>query len=240
VLTLTELARRDCPAALVVDAYAAGYADRFGFVGEVQDAFLRTPAGDAHALAGLTAGNGPRVVVLDARPSMPGVEVPPPGFRPPGSPDLLASFFAFEPEFMGGVLLSTVETPGGDRLLVGAGPGGAPVVRQFDPLSGQEAGPVLVYGDLGTDRAGVGYLTAFDGSVYAMPGGPVGPRLVGFDPDAGEMHTSVFVGDPADRSGLYRPAAAGLGVAAGPGGPVAVAVEYAGDPLTTALYPLGE
>lgn len=216
MLTVDRLEARDTPAPLVASAFAPGYAAAFGFVGAVQDAWGGAPGVEWHALAGLSAGNGPRVVVLSGD-------------------GVVASFAAFEDSFRGGVVIETLPRPGGDRLLVGAGVGGAPIVRQFDPLTGTEAGPPLLLGDPAVDRQGVGYLSAFGGRAYAMLAADAGPKLVGFDPDTADVVTSVYVGPADDRSGLYRPAPAGLGVAPGPHAPPAVLVEYGGDPLTARL-----
>jgi hypothetical protein len=47
---------------------------------------------------------------------------------------LLASFFAFDPAFVGGVRVATVHVNGTSDLLVGAGPFGGPHVKVLDAL----------------------------------------------------------------------------------------------------------
>ena len=53
---------------------------------------------------------------------------------------LIQSFYAYQSPFTGGVNVALHDTDGdGDlELLTGAGPGGGPHVKIFDPLTGQE------------------------------------------------------------------------------------------------------
>jgi hypothetical protein len=222
MLTLTELESRDTPATLVAGVFGSDYAAAYGFVGPVQDAFGNTAGTEWHAIAGLV-GNGPRVVVFDY---MTGATV--------------ADFFAFEPEFRGGVVLESVDVAGQSRLLVGAGPGGSPIVRQYDPVAGAEVGPVMVFGDLDVDRMGVDYISSSGRQVYAMMGDGSGPRLFAADAVTGQQTASVLVGPVDDRTGRYRPIPAGLGVRAPSGevGTFGVYVDFDGDPTTTEWYAL--
>lgn len=220
-LGVEPLESRDTPAAFTGVGFATGYLDAYGFVGGVQDAYVTGPDGATlHVLAG-GAGSGPRVVVEK--------------FDGPDAGEVVADFFAFEEGFRGGVVLESVSTPGGDRLLVGAGPGGAPIVRQFDAATGREVAPVLAYGDPEVDRMGVAYLSSTAGAVYATLGEGAGPRLQGFDAVTGEKVADLYIGPADDRSGDYRPFPAGLGV--GHHGFVVAGVD---DPATgdTALYDL--
>ncbi|HEX4608155.1 MAG TPA: hypothetical protein VH092_08110, partial [Urbifossiella sp.] len=52
---------------------------------------------------------------------------------------MIRSFFAFEPDFTGGVTLAAADVTGDGRadLVVGAGAGGGPRVKVFDLATGQ-------------------------------------------------------------------------------------------------------
>jgi hypothetical protein len=79
---------------------------------------------------GADAGGGPRVSVFGLQNGT-GVQIPGP----------LGNFFAFDPDFRGGVRVAagTVDTntSDGDELIVGAGPGGGPQVRVFGSSGAQ-------------------------------------------------------------------------------------------------------
>lgn len=214
-LHVEQLEHRDTPAPLVADAFVPGYAERFGFVGQVQDANLTVGLQSLHCLVGFSAGNGPRVVTLDGT-----------------TGDVLASFDAFEGSLRTGCVVESVSTPDGDRLLVAPGAGGGPIIRQFDPLTGKEVAPALVLGDPAADRQGVQYLSSSAGAVYGELGAGAGPRLVGLDPETGVQVVSILIGPEKDRSGLYQPVPAGIGADVAPG-VAGVLVETAGDPATT-------
>jgi hypothetical protein len=71
-------------------------------------------------VVGAGSGGGPRVVVFD------GV-----------SGNAIASFYAFDPEFTGGVNVAAGDTTGDGHadIIVGAGSGGGPVVKVFDGVT---------------------------------------------------------------------------------------------------------
>lgn len=194
LLQAEQLESRDVPGAFSGDGFTTDFRGVYGFVGPLQDAFGRTDGTDWHAVAG-QVGNGPRVVVRDIHTGA-----------------TLADFFAFEESFRGGVVMESVDRPEGTRLLVGAGPGGAPIVKQYEPTLGLRVGPTLVFGDLDRDRMGVGYLSSSGGVVYATLGEGAGPVLRGIDPESGSEKVSILIGPEDDRSGLYEPIPAGLAV----------------------------
>jgi hypothetical protein len=59
----------------------------------------------------------------------------------------LKSFFAFQPQFTGGVFVGASDVNGDGRadIVVGAGPGGAPHVRVFDAVTGAEIRSFFAY-----------------------------------------------------------------------------------------------
>lgn len=121
-------------------------------------------------------------------------------------------FFAFEPEFRGGVYLATADVTGdgwGD-IVVGAGEGGAPRVRVFDGRSGQPVADFLAFETefRGGVRVAAGDV-AGDGRAEIVAGaGPGGaPRvavfsLAGGEPGRPAAVASFFAYDPAFRGGV--------------------------------------
>jgi hypothetical protein len=79
--------------------------------------------GEAEVITGAGAGGTPHVRVIDGQT---GQDVP---FV--GHPDLTGGFHAYSPAFSGGVAVGWA----GGALVTGAGPGGGPHVRAFDPLT---------------------------------------------------------------------------------------------------------
>jgi len=86
--------------------------------------------GNADLLAGAGPGGGPHVKVLDG---VTGAE--------------LASFFAFDPAFRGGVFVDAADFNNDGRvdIVVGAGPGGGPHVKVFDGVTRQEIRSFFAY-----------------------------------------------------------------------------------------------
>ncbi|HEX4612956.1 MAG TPA: VCBS repeat-containing protein [Urbifossiella sp.] len=165
-------------------------ADFFAFEGSFRGG-VYVAAGDvnrdghADIIVGAGEGGGPVVRVFD-------------GSNPAG---MLNQFFAFEPNFRGGVR-------------VAAGAGGAPRVTVFNALSGAEVTTFLAYD--GGLRGGVYVTTAGAGSVYASadrtlgmeakvvtgPGDGGGPLVKEFSGTTGEEYFSYLVGDGTSRTGL--------------------------------------
>jgi hypothetical protein len=84
--------------------------------------------GTPDVIAAAAADGGPRVRVFDGK-----------------TGDVISDFFAFDPNFTGGVSLAAVDfgRTGHAELVVGAGAGGGPEVRVFNPLTGtQISGPL--------------------------------------------------------------------------------------------------
>ena len=112
----------------------------------------------------------------------------------------IRSFFAFDPEFRGGVTLSALY----QKILVGAGPGGGPHVKVFNATTVTEEKSFFAF-DPGF-RGGVTVALAGNGPVYgglivgAGPGG--GPHVRLFHPDFLSIHYDFMAYDPGFRGGV--------------------------------------
>lgn len=234
--TLDTLEGRLTPAEFLSASFAYDPHELFGFVGVIQDAYGTDSRGrPVHALAGQTEGNGPRVVVVDNGPSSAADPLSRDAITGAGDvPRVLYSWYAFEPEFRGGVLIEGYRLPDGQGspgeygLAVAPRPGGAAVVRRFH-FDGTEQAPPLVLADE-SFRGGVSYIdgTDWDGREYliaaAGPGG--GPVLTYIDLDTGRR-LDFLMAAADDRSGAWRPIPAGARpVPAGPDGDAGVYVSY--------------
>lgn len=163
-----------------------------GFTGTIRVASADVSGdGVADVIAGAGAGGGPVVAVYDGK-----------------SGGLLANFFAFEPEFAGGVLVAAGDFTGDGRadVVVTADIGGGPRVRVFDGAQLRTNNPVGLADFYGIDdanfRGGARPAAADingDGAddliVLAGPGG--GPRVAVFD------GRTVAVGSPARLVGDF-------------------------------------
>lgn len=131
---------------------------------------------------------------------------------------LLASFFAFQPSFVGGVSLSAGDLDGlpGDEVVVGAGPGAGPHVKAFKIVNGAAvplAGPLGSFFAFeptfqGGANVAVGNIDGKPGDeivVGAAAGG--GPRVVVFDPRTGGVVRSFFAFADSGRLGVSVAAA---------------------------------
>ncbi len=119
-----------------------------------------------------------------------------------------ASFFAYGPRFRGGVRVAVgdVNRDGVPDIITGAGPGGPPVVRVFDGLTGQElfdffafdpsfrGGVFVGAGDINGD----GFADIITG---AGPGG--GPHVKVFDGTNLKLISSFFAYNPNFMGGVF-------------------------------------
>ncbi len=123
---------------------------------------------------GAGAGGGPHVVVRDARNLV------------------VASFYAYDPKFTGGVTVATGDVTGDGLpdVVTGAGPGGGPHVKVFD-------GAALAQGRVVEVRSFYAYDPAFRGGVNVavgdVDGNATGDIVTGAGPGGGP-HVKVFSG----------------------------------------------
>ena len=159
---------------------------------------LSVAAGDvnldglADVIVGAGAGGGPVVVVLDGKTAT--ADAPPPP---------LATFFAFDPAFRGGVSVAAGDVDGDGRAdaVVGAGGGGAPHVKAFSVATG-------------TPTQKLSFFTfdpAFRGGVTVAAGDVDGDGITDVVTGAGRggaPHVQSFRGTDLARTGSFFAAAA--------------------------------
>lgn len=168
-------------------------------------------------VTGADAGGGPHVKVFDPRTGA-----------------LRLSFFAYSPDFTGGVRVASgdINGDGFPDIVTAPGPGGGPHVRVFNGLTGlQLPGPVGSF---------MAYDSAFRGGVYVAtgdvtgggiadivtaPGVGGGPHVKVFDGTTGALVRQLFAYDMAFRGGATVAAGdvdgddrADIVTGAGPGG----------------------
>lgn len=152
-------------------------------------------------VVGAGAGGGPRVRVFDGKT---GVQ-----FETP-----IGSFWAYESEFTGGVVVAAGDVTGDGRpdLVTAAASGGGPRVRVFDGVTGESVADFWAFDESFTGglNIAVGDLT-IDGhaEVLVGAGSGGGPRVRAFDlagaePNiaTGYPHTDFFADDPELRDGV--------------------------------------
>lgn len=182
-----------------------------------------TGDGIADIIAGAGPGGGPNVRILDG---LTGQQI-----RGP-----LGSFFPFNVNFTGGVVVDAADVTGDGiaEIIVGAGPGGGPEVAVYDASTGVRlrvffafepgftGGVRLAHGDVNGDGAD-------DLIIGAGPGG--GPNVLVVNGRDGFLIRSFFAFDPNFTGGVFVAAGdvggdgkADIVVGAGPGGGPSVAV----------------
>ena len=141
-----------------------------GFTGGV-----RVATGDVNGdgfvdiITGAGPGGGPHVKVFDG-----------------STGDQIHSFFAFDPDFTGGVFVAGGDVTGDGRseLIVGAGPGGGPHVRVFDGTTAARSASFLAFDEGFTGGVRVG-TEDIEGSgkskIITGPGPGGGPHVRVFD-----------------------------------------------------------
>ncbi len=206
----------------VLDAFTG--AERFtitpypGFMGGINVAMGDvTGNGVDDIITGAGPGGGPHVRVFDG---LTGQQVPGP----------IGSFFAYDPNFRGGVWVAAADLndDGFADVITGAGPGGGPHVRAFDGTDRSSLASFFAYdpafrGGVAVaagDVNGNGSLEIITG---AGPGG--GPHVRAFTVDPVVSVVSFFAYDPNFRGGVFVAAGDVTGngrheivTGAGPGG----------------------
>lgn len=121
----------------------------------------------------------------------------------------VASFFAFEPEFSGGVdtAMADVNNDGFSDLIAGAGPGGGPRVRVFDGASNYQTILFDFFAFAEGFRGGVDVAGGdfnFDGfaDIVAGAGPGGGPMARIFDGQTGALLTELFAYDVGFTGGI--------------------------------------
>jgi len=131
--------------------------------------------GRGEVIVAAGAGGGPHVKAFDAL-----------------SLAYVSSFFAFSPNFSGGVSVAAGDTNGDgiDDIIVGAGPGGGPHVRAYSGYDLALVADFFAYdsGFSGGVNVGRGGVRNFNRLAILTGPGPTGPALVrGFDPLSGTL-----------------------------------------------------
>ena len=140
--------------------------------------------GTDDVIVGAGDGGGPRVQVFDGN-----------------TGSVIANFFAFDPDFRGGV---NVAAGAGGTLIAGAGVGGAPHVKVFRLSDGSELASFFAFDPefRGGVRVATGNVTGDGVSDIVIGAGPSGgPRVLVFDGSTGTELASFFVGPAGDRTG---------------------------------------
>jgi hypothetical protein len=147
--------------------------------------------GNADIITGVGPGGGPHVKVFNGT-----------------NLNLLQSFFAYDPTFLGGVFVGAGDVNGDGRadIITGAGPGGGPHVKVFDGLTSQTlfsffafdasftGGVRVAAGDVNGD----GFADIITG---AGPGG--GPHVKVFDSQSLALLHSFFAYEPNFTGGVF-------------------------------------
>ena len=170
-----------------------------GYTGGVRVA-LGDVNGDKYAdlITGTGVGGGPHIKVFDLR---------------GGQPVTIASFFAFEPTFMGGVYVATgdINADGYDDIIVGAGQTGGPRVKVFNGAAGYVINTVAPAMDFfAYDPSFTGGVTVSAGNRDTQLGEEVitgagvggGPNIRSFNA-AGQLLDNFFAFSTSITSGIF-------------------------------------
>jgi len=156
--------------------------------------------GDGYAdlITGTGVGGGPHIKVFDLR---------------GGQPVTIASFFAFEPTFMGGVYVATgdINADGYADVIVGAGQTGGPRVKVFNGAAGYAINTIAPAMDFfAYDPIFTGGVTVSAGNRDTQPGDEVitgagvggGPNIRSFNA-AGQLIDNFFAFSTGITSGIF-------------------------------------
>ncbi len=170
--------------------------------------------GDGHAdiITGAGAGGGPHVKIMDGAYVVPPLDSATPPTTPPvpsplpgagSAPGVLASFYAYAPNFTGGVRVAAADANGHPEIITGAGPGGGPHVRVYDGVTGQISQSFYAFAP--TYTGGV-YVTAGDiagnGDTEVAVGSGSGLQEVKVYDASGNTLRTYGISDPAAALGV--------------------------------------
>ncbi|MDP1792987.1 MAG: VCBS repeat-containing protein [Acidimicrobiales bacterium] len=119
----------------------------------------------------------------------------------------MASFFAYDPSFRGGVSVAAADLNGDgrDEIITGAGPGGAPHVRVFDG-AGQPAGPEFLAYDAafrgGINVAGGNLVGTRNAKIVTAPGPGGSPHIRTFTSTGAPIGVGFYAYDPGFLGGI--------------------------------------
>jgi hypothetical protein len=157
--------------------------------------------GFADVITGAGPGGGPHVRIFS-----------------PATGSVLGEFFAYPANFGGGVFVSAGDVNGDGRaeVITGTGPGGGPIVRVFDGITGKALGDFAAFPSsaipltLSSDsRFNFGVrVTALDlngdgaAEIVVAPGAGTWPRVQVFD-NSGDLASSFLAYDPLFLGGVF-------------------------------------
>ena len=161
----------------------------------------RTATGKTYAdvVAGAGVGGGPRIEEFD------GAAVSAAGASPTPTPTI--NFFAFDPSFRNGVAVASGDVTGSgvQALIGGAGPGGGPNVRVFDPTTLNQISSFFAFDQ--TSRGGVTVtardLTGTGTDEVVVGNGPGGQPQVAVFNTAGTQQNSFLAFDAGFTGGVF-------------------------------------
>jgi hypothetical protein len=141
-------------------------------------------------VVGVAGNGGPRVAVFDG-----------------STGAMISSFYAYDPNFAGGVRVATMDIGDAtyDDIITGAGPGGGPEVKVFDGASGAVVRDFFAFAPTfrgGVTVAGIDWSQLGFGDIITGAGTGGGPEVKVFDGMSGAVVQEFFAYDPNFRGGV--------------------------------------
>jgi hypothetical protein len=147
--------------------------------------------GRADIVTGAGPGGGPQVKILD------GMNL-----------SLIATYYAYDAAFPGGVFVATGDLfgVGHAQVITGAGPGGGPHVKVLDAMSGTTLATFFAYDPTFTGGVHVGAVDLANNGhlkILTGPGQGGGPDLRFYEAANNQLLDEFFVFDPAFAGGIF-------------------------------------